>query len=136
MEIFFADPTEIPLPPDEVRILSFEVRPYPDGRRLRVLFELTPFQQKPHGDIVIKNLAGEPLATTSFVEAITPQNEMTVHLRRLDASGHYAARLTVFYPSEVEDESEEGGGMVRLEKQVVDEKEIRFETVQPGEVAP
>lgn len=136
MEIFFADSSEIPLPPDEVRILSFEIRPYPDGRRLRVLFELTPFQQKPHGDIVIYNQAGDPLATTSFVEAITPRNEMTVHLRRLDPGGHYNARLTVFYPSEVEDEAEEGGGLVRLGRQVVDEKEIRFETGQPGETSP
>lgn len=136
MDIFFADSSEIPLPPNEVRILSFEVRPYADGRRLRVLFELTPFQAKPHGDIVIRNLAGEPLAMTSFVEAITPRNEMTVHLRRLDPGGHYSATLTVFYPSEVEDESEDGEGLVRLEKQVVDEMEIRFDTGQPGETSP
>ncbi len=136
MEIFFEDPSEIPLPPDEVRILLFEVDPYPDGRRLRVLFELTPFQMKPHGDIVIFNLAGEPVATTSFVETITPRNEMTVHLRHLDPVGHYRATLTVFYPYEFEDENQEGEGLVRLGKRVVDEKEIRFETDQPGEASP
>ena len=130
MDIFFADPSEVPLPPDEVRILTFKVDPYPDGRRLRVLFELTPFQQKPHGDIMVKDLAGNPVATASFVEAITPRNEMTLHLRTRDPGSQYTAILTLFYRYEIEEDDQGEQTPVRLGKKVVDEKTVRFETGQ------
>jgi hypothetical protein len=130
MDIFFADPSEVPLPPEEVRILTFKVDPYPDGRRLRVFFELTPFQQKPHGDIIVKDLVGNPVATASFVEAITPRNEMTLHLRTRDPSGQFTAILTLFYRYEIEEDDQGEQTLVRLGKKVVDEKTVRFETGQ------
>ena len=42
MDIFFQDPTDIPLPPEEVRIRELTAEPWPDGRRVRVYVELTP----------------------------------------------------------------------------------------------
>jgi hypothetical protein len=132
MDIYFADPSEVPLPPDEVRIQVFKIDPYPDGRRLRVFFELTPFQQKPHGDIVVYNLAGNPVATASFIEAITPRNEMTLHLRTPNPDGHYSATLTVFYRSDIEEDNQRKQAPFDPEKKVVDEKTIRFEISQSG----
>ncbi|MCJ7703752.1 MAG: hypothetical protein MUO62_19410 [Anaerolineales bacterium] len=130
MDIFFTDPSEVPLPPDEVRVLDLKIEPYPDGRRLRVLVELTPFQKNPHGDIVITNQNGEPVSTASFVEAITPRFEMTLHLRSIDAEGRYMATLTLFYSEEVEDEKRGDQVLVRPEKHIVDEAVINFELAQ------
>ena len=42
MDIFFADPDDIPLPPEEVKIRQLEARPYPEGQRVAVRFEITP----------------------------------------------------------------------------------------------
>jgi hypothetical protein len=44
MDIFFHDPTDIPLPPAEVRIRQFKGEPWPDGRRVKLTLELTLFE--------------------------------------------------------------------------------------------
>lgn len=126
MDFFTADPSEILLPPEEVRILEFKVETYPDGRRMRVTLELTPFQCKPHGDIVIRDSTGNQVAASSFVEAVTPRMEMTLHLRSIDPGGQYSAALTLFYSFEVEDGKDGDRILVRPEKQVVDQAEIYF----------
>jgi hypothetical protein len=51
MDIFFADPSEVPLPPNEVRIRELNVEPWPDGNRLRVYLEVDPFQKRPNADL-------------------------------------------------------------------------------------
>ncbi len=126
MDLFFADPTEIPLPPEEVRILKMTVDPYPDGGRVRVSLELTPFQQKPHGDILIMDRAGNVVAGTSFIEAVTPKFEMTLHLRSFDPDGQYQANITLFYSEEIEDGVQGDRTLVRLENNVVDHKMVSF----------
>lgn len=136
MDMFFADPSEVPLPPDEVRILDFRIEPYPDGRRMRVYLEITPFQVKPSGDIVISDSTGDPVAISSFVEAITPRNEMTLHLRSFDPGGNYSAVLTLFYSFEVEDGAQDDRILVRPEKQVVDEAKISFQVNQDDRTNP
>jgi len=105
LEIFFTDPDEIPLPPQEVRIRDLKVVPYPDGRRVRLRIELTPFQKYPSGEILITDGLGNPIASASFVEAITPKLEMTLHLRSLDPDGQYNIDVTLFYSQEIEDQS-------------------------------
>ena len=102
------------------------VDPYPDGGRVRVFLELTPFQQKPHGDILIMDKAGNVLAGTSFIEAVTPKFEMTLYLRSFDPDGDYQASATLYYVIEVEDEVEGDRKLVRPEKKVVDHKTVRF----------
>lgn len=126
MDIFFADPSEIPLPPDEVRILDLKIKPYPDGRRLKMFLELTPFQKKPNGDIQISNVYGEEVASTSFIEAITPKLEMTLHLRTRDPDGQYKAKVTVFYTEEIEDGTKDDRTLLRPEKVIVDETTLSF----------
>lgn len=126
-DLFLADSYEVPLPPEEVRILDLSVDPYPDGRRLRVIFELTPFQKKPHGDLVIRDLSEIHVADTSFVEIVTPCIELTLHLRSFDPAGKYSASLTLFYLPEIGNGNLEDQSPERLEKQIVDEKKIFFE---------
>lgn len=126
MELFFTDPNEIPLPPDEVRIVDMNLEPLPDGRRVRMRVELTPFQKKPHGDIQILDHSGRVVAETSFIEAVTPKFEMILHLRAIDPEGAYQAALTLFYSQEVEDEVVADRTLVRPEKKIVDRKTVPF----------
>ncbi len=126
MDIFFADPDEVPLPPNEVKILDLKVDPFPDGRRLRVFIEFTPFQQKPNGDLHITDSLGNLVATTSFIEAITPKLEMVLHLRATDPEGHYNLKLVVFYTAELGAEGQSNDPIFPPEKTIVDEKNIQF----------
>lgn len=125
MDIFFTDPDQVPLPPDEVHILNIKVDPYPDGMRVRLFVELTPFQKKPSGDILITNRVGETVASTSFIEAVTPKFEMTLHLRP-PRPGEYTAKLVLFYTDEIEEDDSKGAAYVRPEKKNIDEMEKTF----------
>jgi hypothetical protein len=122
MELFFSDSNEIPLPPEDVRIVDITLEPYPDGRRIRCFIELTPFLKKPHGDIQITDQLGRVVSEASFIEAVTPKFEMVLHLRSLDPAGEYQASLTLYYSEEIEDEIQEARTLVRPEKVIVDQK--------------
>jgi hypothetical protein len=123
MDIFFSDPSQVPLPPDEVRILDSSLDPYPDGRRLRLTLEFTPFQKKPNGDIVISDNDGNPVAVTSFVEAVTPTLEMTLHLRHFDPGGQYTLSVTLFYTAEIVDQDDEP--ITRMPERVIVDQLIK-----------
>lgn len=96
-DIFFTDPDEVPLPPQEVRILLFKVEPNPDGRRVVVHFQLTPFQEKPNIEISINDADNIEVAQLNVVEAIENRMDFTVHLRKDDTAGKYNAEMRVFY---------------------------------------
>ncbi len=98
MDIFFQDPTDIPLPPEEVRIRELTAEPWPDGRRVRVYIELTPFQTRPNGEINITNKDEEEVASVSFIETIDPKMQFTLHLRTPETQGEYTVNALIFYP--------------------------------------
>ena len=89
MDINFHDPSDIPLPPEEVRIRELRVEPLPDGRRVRIFTELTPFQQKPNLEIKIMTEAGSEAATLSIIEAIDYKMQFTVHLKDAQSPATY-----------------------------------------------
>ena len=60
MEIHFHDPSEAPLPPGETRISAVRAEPWPDGRRVSVEVEITPFQQRPNLHISIHLFRNPP----------------------------------------------------------------------------
>jgi hypothetical protein len=107
VDIFFNDPTDIPLPPDEVRIRHFEVNPWSDGRRVRVYLEVTPFQKRPNGEISITNAGGDELANISIIETMDPKMEFTLHLRGAELRGPYTVSAYIFYYEESADTSAE-----------------------------
>lgn len=96
-DIFFTDPDEVPLPPQEVRILLFKVEPNPDGRRVVVHFQLTPFQEKPNIEISIHDTDDIGVAQLNVVEAIENRMDFTVYLRNENTSGEYTAYMRVIY---------------------------------------
>ena len=97
MELFFLDPDEVPLPPNEVRIRDLAAEPWPDGRRVRISLEVDPFQKRPNIDILISNQAGKPVANTSIIETMTKKMEITMHLRGAPAPGQYHVRAELYY---------------------------------------
>jgi len=132
MDIFFQDPSAIPLPPEEVRIITFKATPWPDGRRVRIDLEITPCQKRPSGELAILNQAGEEVASMTVVETITPRMEFTLHLKGKDTSGVYTASVTIYYLISSLGghtisirESQEAG--LSAEHLVVDRQEIEFE---------
>lgn len=120
MDIFFQDPTEIPLPPDEVRIRALRAETYPDGQRVRVYLEVDPSQQRPSADLVIRDTAGNEITNTSIVESMYRKMELTMHLRRPLPGETYTLSAVVFFVQQP-DEGEEPDPRQR---QVVDSLEV------------
>jgi hypothetical protein len=83
--------------PEETRITSLRAEQYPDGRRLHVNLEITPFQKRPYIEVALFNGAGDEVASTSIVEPMTWKIEFTMHLRG-DPCNPYTIEARLFYP--------------------------------------
>jgi len=123
MDIFFQDPSAIPLPPNEVRIKELRAELWPDNRRVRITLEVTPFQRRPNGEVSITNPQGEEVASASIIESIVPRLEFTMHLRGENPVGEYRVSATIFYA--VEAESQEAPS-AEQERMVVDMASVSF----------
>lgn len=102
MSLFFPDPNDPPLPPQEVRIRRLSAEPWHDRRRVRVYLEVTPFQKRPHGEIRITNERGEEVANLSIIGAMLPKMEFTVHLREAEPHGTYTIHASLYYQEMLE----------------------------------
>jgi len=125
MDIFFQDPTAIPLPPQEVRIKDLRAEPLPDNRRVRVYLEITPFQKRPNGEVRISNAHGEELASVSIIETMITKMEFTLHLRGAAIIGPYTLSAMITYLEESDPSSEEQAPQERKQI-IVDQQETRF----------
>ena len=126
MDIHFTDLSEVPLPPGEVRIRDFGIEPYPDGKRLRITLELTPFLKPPSSEILITDRLGNLVATANIIEIIDPKIALTMHLRTPDPQGEFTARVLIFYTESLEDITEDDQIIAPPTRQIVDEKETQF----------
>lgn len=126
MDIFFQDPSVIPLPPNEVRIRNLSAEPRPDGRRVRVYLELTPFLKRPSGELSVSDPAGEEAASASIVESMTPKMEFTLHLRGEPQPGKYRLHAAIFYLAESDQGSAEAPPDV-TQRTIVDQAQVEFE---------
>jgi hypothetical protein len=97
MEIMFSDPAETPLPPSEARILALRAEPWPDGRRVFVEIETTPFQQRPNLHIVVYDSDGQEVASAGAMQIRERQIELTIHLRRAETKGQYQVSAYLAY---------------------------------------
>lgn len=94
--LFFADPSEVPLPPEEVRIRELRADPYPDGRRVRVYLEVDPFQRRPSAELAIVDSQDKVVASANIIESMTRKMEMTLHLRNA-SPGDFTLQATLLY---------------------------------------
>jgi hypothetical protein len=134
MEIYFQDPGDIPVPREKVRIREFTAQPYPDGRRIRVYLEVTPFLNKPDAEITLENSLGEVVTSASVIESITPKMELTLHAPAHEGSGEHTLKAVVFYRIETAPEGDgDGERPGPYEILEVDRGEVRLTLPQPGQ---
>lgn len=83
--------------PEETRITSLSAEPYPDGYRLHINIEMTPFQKRPHLDVMITNCDGDEIASANIVEPMSWKIEFTMHLRG-ELKNPHTLEAKLFYP--------------------------------------
>ena len=83
--------------PEETRITSLTAEPYPDGERVHVDIEMTPFQTRPYLEVSLTDANGDEVSTASIVEPMSWKLEFTMHLRGAKANPFKLA-ATLFYP--------------------------------------
>ncbi len=98
--MFFADESEVPLPPREVRITEVEARPAPDGRRVALLITLTPFLEYPNLEIVLFRPDGEEERSLTVVGTMDRHLALTMHVKQ-PMPGQYHARIDLIHEGEV-----------------------------------
>jgi hypothetical protein len=97
MFIQIEDPSDLPRPPEEVRIRSLDIDPYPDGRRLCVLLELTPFMEPPDLSLRVLDSEGGEVADLSIIGAHQNTLSLTVHLRGPISDGAFTFEAAILY---------------------------------------
>ena len=98
MEFFFPEDNLNRMTPEETRITGLSAAPYPDGYRLRVNVEVTPFQKRPHIEITLRDSSGLEVASTSIVEPMGWKLEFTMHLRDEELKNPYTLEAKLYYP--------------------------------------
>lgn len=97
MDFFFPQDDLQRLAPEETRIQSMDAEPYPDGSRVRVQLQLTPFAVRPQIELTLTDARGTEVASASIVEPISFKMELTMHLRGAGA-GSFRLEARLFYP--------------------------------------
>jgi len=128
MDIFFHDPTDLPLPPDEVHIRKFEAKPYPDNRRVRVYLEISPFQKRPSGEVSIFDSEENEVASVSIIETVDPRMEMTLHMHGVETQGNFIAKAEIYYTEPLPEENGEENQTLP-ERNTIDTAEMAFQIV-------
>jgi hypothetical protein len=82
MEFFINDPKIVRYPPAEIHMLGIWANSDPDGKRLRVALDLTPFQQRPIIELDLTDSIGNKVASASIIEPVGWKLELTLHIRK------------------------------------------------------
>jgi hypothetical protein len=97
MDFFFPEDNLNRMVPEETNLLSLKAEPYPDGYRLRVNIEVTPFQKRPHIEVTLTGADGEEVASTTIVEPLSWKLEFTMHIRG-ELRNPYTLAARLYYP--------------------------------------
>ncbi len=103
MDFFFPEDDLQRMTPEETHITSLSAEPYPDGERIRVNIEMTPFQTRPYIEVTLTDVKGNEVATASIVEPMGWKLEFTLHLRGAKGSP-FKIEARLFYPDGPQDE--------------------------------
>ncbi len=99
MEFFGDDPNIIRYPPAEMHLQDLRAIPDPDGKRLRVFLDLTPFKQRPNIELNLTDSNGTEVAAASIVEPVGWKLELTLHIRKTGpAYEKYNLSASLLYP--------------------------------------
>ncbi len=97
MYLQIEDPSEVPLPPEEIRINAVELEPYPDGRRVRMVLKLTPFQSPPNIAVSVEDARGQEVSSLSIIGATEATMSLTIHLRDPETEPPITFNMSVSY---------------------------------------
>jgi hypothetical protein len=86
MEFFLLDPQVARLPSEETRFLDLRAEPYPDGKRVRVNLELTPFLHRPEIELTLTDPTGQTFTSATVIETAGRKLEHTLHIRTLSGA--------------------------------------------------
>lgn len=97
-DINFFSPTDVPQPHDRIKVERLEARPYPDGWRVRLLVDVTPFQDRPSLEIRVRLQEGRVISELSVIETMVRHMEFTVHIRGVQSPvGDYVVQAALYY---------------------------------------
>ena len=118
---FYDDPVGGVNSRDKVRFNQLGLFVYEDGRRIAVGFDITPFQERPSIEVLVKNKDGLESSSLAIIETLDPQFNITMHLRDSQPNNPYKIEATLYYP-------DSDGGRV-----IVDKITRYFDSNKPGE---
>lgn len=99
MDFFFPEDNLARMVPEETHITALSAEAWPDGRRLRVNLEVTPFQKRPYIEVTLNDAHGEEIASTSIVEPLSWKLEFTMHIRG-ELNNPYTLNARLYYPDD------------------------------------
>jgi hypothetical protein len=109
-------PPEDGLPPQDVRVSDLRAEPWPDGRRVKVHVEITPFLQRPNVEVTILDSQDREVSNINIIETIDALMSFTMHIRSDQVIGAYRLSARLSY-AEIGD---------------VDQKHVEFEITKQG----
>ncbi len=93
----------------DIDILELTAEPYPDKRRIKVLFRLSSFNSPPNISVTLSNEAGDNLTAAKMVNIFNPENEITLHIpASMNQPGEYTVTMVLFSIKEEEKDSKDG----------------------------
>jgi hypothetical protein len=99
MESYSENEQETPkLAPENVRFEDFHIEPWPDGFRLRIHLQITPFSQFPDIETVITDPLGNEVSRTSIIEMNENRLVFTMHIRSRQLAGPFTITSAIIYP--------------------------------------
>lgn len=98
MNIDFFEQKDVPQPRTNIKIERLEARPYPDGWRIKLMIDVTPFQERPSLELRVRTAAGREVAELSVIETMHRSMEFTVHVRGVPSPlGDYVLEADLYY---------------------------------------
>lgn len=97
MDFFFPEDDLQRMTPQETHITALTAVAYPDGQKVRVDIEITPFQTRPYLEVTLSDANGDQVASASIVEPMSWKLEFTLHTRGANANP-FKIEAKLFYP--------------------------------------
>ncbi len=116
---FFDNRDEAPKNREDVRILRGRIEVAPEGRRVAVDIELTPFIERPTIELRLTNDRGEPAGLSNVIETLDRTLRMVMHMRDKTPAETYRLQARIYYAHIDED----------MKREMVDEMIIDFDAV-------
>ncbi len=85
------------LPPKDVRFNELRAEPWPEGDKIRVHTQLTPFTKPPDLEVMLFDSSGKEISSVNVVENIDFSLVFTMHIRNPSADRKYRLTAKISY---------------------------------------